>query len=433
MNLGSYYLEVNGTLQAIGGADNPVTFNGGNGGYITFTQYSTNWTQSTRAGSTIQNSIINAQQDFIIISDCSPEISGNTIALSGLGTYNVIDVSGGAPVIANNTISSPYNGISLGGSIFPFVAPCNAIVANNTIYGVNLNFPLSGTGSGITVNPTTYSESAVIEGNLIVNFGNAVELDEVSGSGTYLIQNNTLINNLVGVDISGHGTTSAQSFANTILYNNLLSNSQYNIYLTPEATTGNVNAADNYWGTVNTQAINQTIYDFKDDFNLGTVTFAPFLTAPAQAPTYINATASTGGSINPSGYVSLNYGGSQAFTITPSSGYYVASVLVNGSPVGTVNTYTIQNINGATTISAAFAPNPTPTSSPTPSPTPSPTSSPTTQPTSTPTSTPTNSPTMSPSSSPSVPELSWLAIILLFLAVVSAAGMARHRRQVKKP
>ena len=32
-------------------------------------------------------------------------------------------------------------------------------------------------------------------------------------------------------------------------------------------------------GTTDQQAINQTIYDFKDDFTVGTVNFVPFLTA----------------------------------------------------------------------------------------------------------------------------------------------------------
>jgi hypothetical protein len=51
----------------------------------------------------------------------------------------------------------------------------------------------------------------------------------------------------------------------------------------------NVNAAYNWWGTTDTQAISQKIYDNKNDFNLGTVTFVPFLTEPnSQAPVATN-------------------------------------------------------------------------------------------------------------------------------------------------
>jgi len=41
-----------------------------------------------------------------------------------------------------------------------------------------------------------------------------------------------------------------------------------------------LNTAYNWWGTTNTTAINQSIRDFKNDFNLGKVNFTPFLTEP---------------------------------------------------------------------------------------------------------------------------------------------------------
>ncbi len=44
--------------------------------------------------------------------------------------------------------------------------------------------------------------------------------------------------------------------------------------------TGDINATYNWWGTTETQTIDQTIHDNKDDFNLGTVNYAPILTAP---------------------------------------------------------------------------------------------------------------------------------------------------------
>src|SRR5208283_1039402 len=116
----------------------------------------------------------------------------------------------------------------------------------------------------------------------------------------------------------------------------------------------------------NQQAINQSIYDFKDNVQFGQVAFVPFLTAPnTDAPTYtyINATSGVGGSISPRGIVDVYSGGNQSFTITASSGYYIAGVLVNGTSVGAVSSYQIQNVNGETTILATFAVNPTPTPS----------------------------------------------------------------------
>ena len=69
----------------------------------------------------------------------------------------------------------------------------------------------------------------------------------------------------------------------------------------------------------------------------------------------IVASAGSGGTISPSGTVSVGSGSSQTFTITPSYGYTIASVLVDGSSVGAVASYTFSNIAANHTISATFA------------------------------------------------------------------------------
>ena len=69
----------------------------------------------------------------------------------------------------------------------------------------------------------------------------------------------------------------------------------------------------------------------------------------------ITATAGPGGSISPSGAVSVNYSEDQSFTITPNANYHVLDVLVDGSSVGAVTSYTFTNIMASHTISASFA------------------------------------------------------------------------------
>src|SRR5207249_1942311 len=54
----------------------------------------------------------------------------------------------------------------------------------------------------------------------------------------------------------------------------------------------------------------------------------------------ITASAGANGSISPSGGVSVNDDASQSFTITPDANYHVADVLVDGSSVGAVTSYT---------------------------------------------------------------------------------------------
>ena len=68
----------------------------------------------------------------------------------------------------------------------------------------------------------------------------------------------------------------------------------------------------------------------------------------------INATAGKGGSISPTGNTLVLETTSKIFTITPSSGYKIANVIVNGSSVGAVSSYEFKNITGGHTISASF-------------------------------------------------------------------------------
>ena len=69
----------------------------------------------------------------------------------------------------------------------------------------------------------------------------------------------------------------------------------------------------------------------------------------------ITASAGAGGSIAPSGVVSVDYGADQTFTITPDAGYHVADVLVDGVSVGAVTSYTFTDVQADHTIAASFA------------------------------------------------------------------------------
>ena len=68
----------------------------------------------------------------------------------------------------------------------------------------------------------------------------------------------------------------------------------------------------------------------------------------------ITATAGAGGTISPSGKVSVTRGGDKTFTIEPDDGYTVADVLVDGKSVGAVESYTFEKVTGAHTIAASF-------------------------------------------------------------------------------
>ena len=74
------------------------------------------------------------------------------------------------------------------------------------------------------------------------------------------------------------------------------------------------------------------------------------------APGYyiIRATAGAGGSITPSGDVSVRAGANQTFTITPNRGYAVSDVKIDGRSIGAVRSYTFENISASHTIEVQF-------------------------------------------------------------------------------
>jgi len=69
----------------------------------------------------------------------------------------------------------------------------------------------------------------------------------------------------------------------------------------------------------------------------------------------INASAGVGGAITPNGNVSVNYGASQPFAITPDAGYNITDVFIDGVSNGTISSYTFSNVMANHTINASFA------------------------------------------------------------------------------
>jgi len=277
VNLGSYYIQVNGTLVAIGNAANEIIFNSGtNFGTINFEQSGSSWNQQTQTGCIIDYAVLSCS---INIYNVSPLISNNQFSYPmDLFTFAGgpgVSVYGGSPLILNNTSDSYFDVFDVG----------LAVISNNTLSGEyagvgcfsNSSVVIDNTFSGCGIEMGgAATMGATIEGNLLYQGNVAI----YCGPGQAIIQNNTIADNQIGIQLP--------SASSTIIYNNLLNN-QLSISLIDTGTNtlqpNDINATYNYWGTTDQQAINQTIFDFKDNFNLGTVNFVPFLTAPnPQAP-----------------------------------------------------------------------------------------------------------------------------------------------------
>jgi len=70
----------------------------------------------------------------------------------------------------------------------------------------------------------------------------------------------------------------------------------------------------------------------------------------------ITASAGTGGTIAPSGAVTVNYGASQGFVISANTGYAIKDVLVDSVSQGAISSHTFVFVTSAHTIEAQFIP-----------------------------------------------------------------------------
>lgn len=145
---------------------------------------------------------------------------------------------------------------------------------------------------------------------------------------------------------AGTGGTISPDGVNTVIYGNDLQ-----FILTPN--TGYAIDQVLIDGTNNTTAIESGTYTFTNVMADHTIEVTFKLSEYT-----ISASAGAGGSITPSGEVGATHGENKTFTITPNTGYYISSVLVDGinNPAAVTNgSYTFHNISADHTISATFA------------------------------------------------------------------------------
>jgi hypothetical protein len=115
-------------------------------------------------------------------------------------------------------------------------------------------------------------------------------------------------------------------------------------------------------------AINQVLVDGVNNsgaVSSGSYTFsnvtAPHTIGASFSPTTtyaITATNGTGGTISPAGVNNVTSGNSLTFTIAASFGYAINQVLVDGSNVGAVTSYTFTGVTAPHTIGTSFSPLP---------------------------------------------------------------------------
>ena len=343
--LNTYYIQVNGTLIASGTDSDKITFIGGtvsltsissSNSIIQNAEFTGGLSISTSAKitrSTIHGIDIgggsptisyNSIGAMIISRGSSPNINNNHItgdfSINGAPTIMANNIQSrpwvhsGTPTISNNKLNDGIHADASGSivtisnneinskSSYPIilVSGTQADIANNKIIG-NSYKPI-----GITV--IGYLSSAKIAGNQIYNCQTGISVIQsnvqisknvifncdlgvnialtapiAGASAPYNtnpivdVQTNSISKNTIGLQYSPYLLTS------TISNNNIFDNTQYDFKLVQ--FSNDLTIANNWWGTTDTSAISQKIYDNNFDFNLGKANLNPILTAPnSQAP-----------------------------------------------------------------------------------------------------------------------------------------------------
>jgi hypothetical protein len=313
-------------LRSVNGADSTI-IRGNPNSYSCTVVFNGSLTGTTLEGFTITHKSgksgrgIHIKSSYLNIDNCT--ISGNSAFEGGGGIYN-----SGTLTITSSTISGNSTDGDGGG-----------------IYNV-------GDDGSITITSST------ISGNSTGTWGGGI-----SNSGTLTITGSTISNNSAtysggGIDISyGSLTITASTISDNSADWDGGGIYKYNGTL----TIGGVSPAEKNTICGNRKGANPSLDQQIRDSSSGdlyetckdTNNISAYCGVTPETYT-ITASAGSNGSINPSGNITVNQGSDKSFTITPDTGYQIDNVLVDGSSVGAVSSYTFINVTEDHSISATF-------------------------------------------------------------------------------
>lgn len=296
---GDYYIQIEGKLVAEGTEDNMITF--------------TSNAESPAPGDWSKIRIMGNADNGSSFKYCRIEYAYTAIVIDSIVYY-------AAPDISNCIIQDSYlNGIEyyvVGDSTVTFHKRIdnNTILRTNDGIGMDIHFDVNSLNASLTIsdNILRYNDGGIgchsEQGEIIIshnelvdNYGsginchgtnviieyNLIANNECPGIGlaaaegdSYLIEYNTIVNNIepTGHDDAAIGFSQHEATTNIIFHNNnIYNNSPHDMENRREI---DLNVANNWWGTIESEIIDQHIYDYYDDFNRGKLNYTPFLTEP---------------------------------------------------------------------------------------------------------------------------------------------------------
>ena len=234
-----------------------------------------------------------------------------------------------------NIMSNGGTGVFMWSNCIIMINQCS-IIKNG---GDGIHGPVGGYGSNCYITGSTIAENSGnglclhewswctwhISGSTIAhNFGAGIYREDGSVGYPIYVTNSTIKENQNSGILGQPG--------GYVLYSNLYDNVPYDLK-NMEAT--DVEAYNNWWGTVNETVIKEHIYDYYDDYNLGRVLFKPFLMEPVTIQDEIPPITSD------------DYGGmwhNEDFAVTLTATDYESGVAesyyrINDGPVRNVSTH----------------------------------------------------------------------------------------------
>ena len=253
--------------------------------------------------------------------------------LTSNGSFSSLSISGSGTKNGNITFTPP-------------TLPDGATIISTSLTA-NLDISMRLGSANVTINGNTYSSSR----SLSIDLGTSlISSLSVSAKGSSFLARGTVsITNIVYTVnyVVKHTITASASEGGTISESGEI-----------EIENGNSKTftfTPNTGYTIDDVVVDEVSVGAVTSYTFNNVTSNHTISVSFAIMTYtISASVGNGGSISPSGNVSVNYGSSKTFSISTNSGYKIDDVLVDGVSVGAVSSYTFNNITENHTISATF-------------------------------------------------------------------------------
>ncbi|HLF14291.1 MAG TPA: T9SS type A sorting domain-containing protein, partial [Bacteroidota bacterium] len=351
-----------GTISVMYGSDQGFTITPATGYYISDVHV-----DSVSAGATASYSFTNVTEDHSIFATFDLQAftinasAGPNGSISPSGAVNVNYGSNQSFTIMPNTgyhiDSVAVDGVNQGAvASYDFTN----VTVDHTIdayFSIDV-FTVTGTASaGGNISPS---------GAVIVNYGSNQSFSVTPNTGYHI--------DSVVVDGANQGTVAGYDFTNVTVNHTIDAYFSIDVFtITATASAGgsispsgsiniNYGGGQSFGITPNTgYHVDSVVVDGVNQGPVPTVSFTNVTSNRSIAAYFsidvltITASATLGGSISPSGAVSVNYGSDRSFSITPNTGSHIDSVVVDGLNLGVIGAYNFTSVTANHAIDAYFS------------------------------------------------------------------------------